>query len=69
MTAQIAAATTTARLCRTPRRARGSGRAFNAASSPPAEVAAHAPAGAFDNEVISDDGNAGMAHFGKIDKA
>jgi hypothetical protein len=28
-----------------------------------------APAGAADNDEISDDGNAGMAHFGEIDKA
>jgi hypothetical protein len=27
------------------------------------------PTGADDNDEISDDGNAGMAHFGEIDKA
>jgi hypothetical protein len=27
------------------------------------------PAGTHDNDVISDDGNAGKAHFGEINKA
>ncbi|MGN9914708.1 hypothetical protein ACTMTJ_44985 [Phytohabitans sp. LJ34] len=42
---------------------------FNAASNPAADGAAQVPAGTSDNDEISDDSNAGMAHFGKIDKA
>src|SRR5689334_84714 len=64
-TAQTAALTTTGSRCRTPRRARGSGRRANAAGNP-AALASKAPAGTHDSAEISDDGDAGMAHFGQI---
>jgi RNA polymerase sigma-70 factor (sigma-E family) len=63
-TAHIAAATTDTSRFRTSRRARGSGRSVNETSRPAADSWAQALAGAVDNEQISDDGNAGMAHFG-----
>jgi hypothetical protein len=51
--------------CRTPRRARGSGRCDSAVGNP-AAVSGRAPVGAHDSAEISDDGDAGMAHFGQI---
>jgi hypothetical protein len=68
-TGHTAAVTTTVNRCRTPRRARGSGTLANASGSPAIESGTQATAGAADNDEISDDGNAGMAHFGEINKA
>jgi hypothetical protein len=68
-TAHTAAVTTTVNRCRTPRRARGSGTPANACGSPDTACGRQASAGAVVNNGISDDGNAGMAHFGEINKA
>jgi hypothetical protein len=67
-TAPTAAVRTTVIRCRTPRRARGSGTPANASGSPATRSGGQAPTGATDNDEISDDGNAGMAHFGEINK-
>jgi hypothetical protein len=47
-----------------PRRARGSGTAASAASTPAANSGGPSPVGAVDNEAFSDDGDAGLTHFG-----
>ncbi|GIF45180.1 hypothetical protein Axi01nite_94910 [Actinoplanes xinjiangensis] len=62
-TAHTTAVTTTLSWYRTPRRARGSGTAASAVASP-AAVSGTVRAGASDKEEISDDGRAGMTHFG-----
>ncbi|HEU4422782.1 MAG TPA: hypothetical protein VFR67_09630 [Pilimelia sp.] len=67
-TAHTAAVTTTGNRWRIPRRPRGSGSTASAAGSPAAVSDTATPAGTHDNDEISDDGNAGMAHFGKVNK-
>ncbi|GAB1643560.1 hypothetical protein KRMM14A1259_39830 [Krasilnikovia sp. MM14-A1259] len=62
-TAHTAAVTTTVSGCRTPRRERGSGTSASAAGSPPA-VSGTVKASAQDRDEISDDGSAGITHFG-----
>jgi hypothetical protein len=52
-----------------PRRERGSGNPAGAVGSPAAVSSTAAAAGAQDKGEISDDGNAGMAHLGQINKA
>ena len=68
-TAHTAAVTTTVDRWRIPRRERGSGSIANAAGSPVTASRMGTPAGTHDKDEISDDGNAGMAHFGEINKA
>jgi hypothetical protein len=52
-----------------PAAARGSGSTASAADSPTAVSGTPTPAGTHDKDEIRDDGNAGMAHFGEINKA